>query len=147
MIQTCWDLGGDPVYAELNLRRWAHMLGYGGHFLSKSRRYSTTLTALRQVRRDYCTGHTLARAGVDRSTPVVRVSAGEAVDDVEVPSGALDGDLVVVVGDWRYDSHGHSPGDRMWAASVAEGIAENRRLAREARWDLAGDDDFDWEAA
>jgi hypothetical protein len=24
MIQTCWDLGGDPVYAELNLRRWAH---------------------------------------------------------------------------------------------------------------------------
>ena len=35
----------------------------------------------------------------------------------------------------------------MWARSVAEGIAENRRLAREARWDMAGDDDEDWEAA
>ena len=31
------------------LRRWAHMLGFGGHFSTKSRRYSTTLGALRRV--------------------------------------------------------------------------------------------------
>ena len=27
---------------EGRLCKWAHMLGYGGHFLTKSRRYSTT---------------------------------------------------------------------------------------------------------
>ena len=29
---------------------WAHMLGFGGHWSTKSRRYSTTLTALRRAR-------------------------------------------------------------------------------------------------
>ncbi|MGH3430434.1 MAG: replication initiator, partial [Mycobacteriales bacterium] len=33
------------------LRRWAHVVGYGGHFLTKSQRYSTTFTALRNARR------------------------------------------------------------------------------------------------
>lgn len=31
MIQTAWDLGGRPEYADLNLRRWAHMLAFRGH--------------------------------------------------------------------------------------------------------------------
>ena len=39
-------------YAELELRRWAHMLGFRGHFLTKSRRYSTTFRAIRTERRD-----------------------------------------------------------------------------------------------
>jgi hypothetical protein len=51
-----------------------------------------------------------------------------------------------VVGAWRYHSRGHSPGERLWAASVAERIAESRRLAREARWDQA-EDDGNWETA
>ena len=29
------------------------MLGYGGHFATKSRRYSTTMRALRKARRDW----------------------------------------------------------------------------------------------
>ena len=33
--------------------RWADMLGFRGHFASKSRRYSTTLGRLRQARRDH----------------------------------------------------------------------------------------------
>ncbi|MEV8508113.1 replication initiator [Actinoplanes sp. NPDC051475] len=32
------------------LRRWAHMLGFGGHFLTKSRRYSVTFALLREQR-------------------------------------------------------------------------------------------------
>jgi hypothetical protein len=32
------------------LHRWAHMLGFGGHFLTKSRRYSITFNLLRQSR-------------------------------------------------------------------------------------------------
>ena len=31
-------------------RQWAHMLGYGGHFLTKSRRYSVTFGHLRGER-------------------------------------------------------------------------------------------------
>ena len=47
MIETCWQLGGLEQYEELNLRRWAHMLGFRGHFLTKSQRYSTTFRAIR----------------------------------------------------------------------------------------------------
>jgi hypothetical protein len=53
MISTAWELGGRHTYRRLGLRRWAHMLGYRGHFSTKSRAYSTTLAALRQVRSDY----------------------------------------------------------------------------------------------
>jgi hypothetical protein len=35
------------------LRQWAHMLGFGGHIVTKSRRYSTTYGERRQRRRDY----------------------------------------------------------------------------------------------
>src|SRR3954451_4463297 len=47
---------GKPVPDRLRYgrpRRWAHMLGFGGHFSTKSRRYSTTLTALRRTRKDW----------------------------------------------------------------------------------------------
>ena len=35
------------------LRRWAHMLGFGGHFLTKARRYSVTFQLLRDTRIAY----------------------------------------------------------------------------------------------
>ncbi|KAB1909012.1 plasmid replication initiator protein [Micromonospora sp. AMSO1212t] len=35
------------------LRRWAHMLGFGGHFLTKARRYSVTFRLLRETRATY----------------------------------------------------------------------------------------------
>jgi hypothetical protein len=35
------------------LRRWTHMLGFGGHFATKSRRYSTTHKHLRAARREW----------------------------------------------------------------------------------------------
>lgn len=44
-------LGRQPATAALGLRRWAHMLGYGGHCLTKSHHYSTTMAALRAARR------------------------------------------------------------------------------------------------
>jgi hypothetical protein len=53
MITTAWDLADQPAYDGLNLRRWAHMLGFRGHFLTKSHRYSTTFTALRRQRRTW----------------------------------------------------------------------------------------------
>lgn len=48
MIRTAWSLGARPEMADFRLRAWAHMLGFRGHFSTKSRRYSTTLGALRE---------------------------------------------------------------------------------------------------
>jgi hypothetical protein len=53
LVWACWELGGRPGLGGLRLRKWAHMLGFGGHFASKSRRYSTTLGALRRARVAY----------------------------------------------------------------------------------------------
>ncbi|MDB5910652.1 MAG: hypothetical protein JWP34_4766, partial [Massilia sp.] len=51
LVEACWRLGEHPDYE--GLRRWAHMLGFGGHFLTKARRYSITFTALRAARATY----------------------------------------------------------------------------------------------
>jgi hypothetical protein len=53
LIRAAWHLGSHTSPDFQALRRWAHMLGYRGHFATKSRRYSTTLRALRQARADY----------------------------------------------------------------------------------------------
>ncbi|WP_239376398.1 replication initiator [Frankia sp. Cj5] len=52
LVETAWELGGRPHLADLGLRRWAHTLGFGGHWMTKSRTYSTTLGALRAARAD-----------------------------------------------------------------------------------------------
>jgi hypothetical protein len=46
MITTAWQLGN-------RYRAWAHMLGYSGHPLTKSRRYSVTFGQLRAARTDH----------------------------------------------------------------------------------------------
>ena len=57
LIRAAWHLGSHAHPDFRALRRWAHMLGYRGHFATKSRRYSTTLRALRQARADYRRHH------------------------------------------------------------------------------------------
>ena len=51
LIAACWKIGAHPGYASL--RRWAHMLGFGGHFLTKARRYTIRFRDLRQARITY----------------------------------------------------------------------------------------------
>ena len=53
-VRTAWRLGGPH-------RRYAHCFGYGGHFLTKSRHYSTTFSALRGARKDWRVGHRVRR--------------------------------------------------------------------------------------
>jgi hypothetical protein len=48
IVETAWSLGADPELGRL--RRWAHALGYTGHLMTKSRRYSTTFLRLRAAR-------------------------------------------------------------------------------------------------
>ena len=49
-IAECIRLSKLPGLADLRLAAWAHMLGFRGHFSTKSRTYSTTLGALRADR-------------------------------------------------------------------------------------------------
>ena len=53
LIDTCWRLGTVPGLDALRLRAWAHLLGFRGHTSTRSRRYSTTLAALRAERTEY----------------------------------------------------------------------------------------------
>ncbi|WP_225850948.1 replication initiator [Streptomyces sp. HPF1205] len=53
LIRTAWTLGARKDLEHLRLRAWAHMLGFRGHFSTKTRHYSTTLGALRTARADY----------------------------------------------------------------------------------------------
>jgi hypothetical protein len=57
LVRTCWALGGRRGLAGLGLRRWAHMLGYGGHCTTKSRHYSVTFAVLRATRRTWNARH------------------------------------------------------------------------------------------
>src|SRR5829696_3481076 len=75
MARCAWNLATRPHLRELRLRRWAHALGFRGHCFTKSRRYSTTFTRLRQARHE----HQLRRAhGGERRDPCGRpMSDGE----------------------------------------------------------------------
>jgi hypothetical protein len=118
LIEACWELDGD--YPERLLARWSHMLGFRGHFSTKSRRYSTTLGALRQVRADY-------RARQERQAR----GLPEDLDDTEGST--------LVLAHWTYAGHGHTPGESWLAQSIARDIKQDRQLARELRTELEGD--------
>ena len=57
LIATCLRLGKLPELADLRLAAWAHMLGFRGHFSTKSRHYSTTFGALRAERAQHQRDH------------------------------------------------------------------------------------------
>ncbi|MFD8719616.1 replication initiator [Streptomyces sp. NPDC059629] len=107
LMGTCWRLGGLAELEHLRLRTWAHSLGYRGHILTKSRRYSTTYGALREERADHRRGDT---------KPV-------------------DGPDMVTESAWRYVGSGHTPGAAGLALGIAEDHARSLQLAREARED------------
>jgi hypothetical protein len=49
LVETAFALGRSEEHAACG--RWAHMFGFAGHVLTKSRRFSTTFGALRRARR------------------------------------------------------------------------------------------------
>ncbi|MEU7296113.1 replication initiator protein RepSA [Streptomyces exfoliatus] len=119
LMEACMDL--DAAYPDRRLRAWAHMLGFRGHFSTKSRRYSTTLGALRQVRADY-------RAHQQRT-------ALGLPDPDEHPESTL-----LVVAHWAYAGHGATPGESWLAANIRRDLQHNREHAREIRTELDTDD-------
>jgi hypothetical protein len=94
LIAECLRLGSVGELADLRLAEWAHMLGFRGHFSTKSRRYSTTLGALRAARIDHNHEITTGRLPL------------------------LDEDSVLVIADWRYVGHGLTPGEALLTAAL-----------------------------
>ena len=105
IMRTAWELGGRQECDALNLRRWCHMLAFRGHFLSKSKAYSTTFKQIRGDRRRFRLEEALAELGVTE-------------------------DSVTVINHWDMTSVGHrTPEER----EIAEGIAQRRRQLRQQR--------------
>ncbi|MEZ0492365.1 replication initiator [Kineococcus sp. TBRC 1896] len=116
---------GGPKY--LPLAKWAAMLGFRGHFSTKSRRYSTTLGRLRSARkrwsvqqlRDRLTGRTTSSLDHDAT-----------VEPPEVEDSTL------VVSSWSLDGIGWlTAGDAALAATAAAQArewADDRARARRA---------------
>jgi hypothetical protein len=115
LIHACWSLGGHIPGLRLaeqdsrpykRLRRWAHMLGFGGHFLTKSRRYSITFRVLRERRTTWRREHADTAAQHDDETTVVITN------------------LVYVGAGWL------TPGDALLANTAAALARERQRIGR-----------------
>ncbi|MCC4267008.1 MULTISPECIES: replication initiator [Microbacterium] len=94
------------------LHRWDGMLGFRGHFSTKSRRYSVTLGSLRGARRTWRLKHLLAKTK---------------------PTEEINPDEVLVIGSWAYAGMGWlTDGDKALAREAAD-------AARQWRHDRARD--------
>jgi hypothetical protein len=91
------------------------MLGFRGHWQTKSRRYSVTMTVLRRARAEYAKRRR-AREGVPLD------AWGRPEDD----------ELVETVATWAYAGRGYQTEGEAWLAlSAAARARERRRIARE----------------
>jgi hypothetical protein len=116
LIEACWRLGrpgvadppkkgNEPPYKKL--RRWAHMLGFGGHFSTRSQAYSTTLRALREARVTWRREH------------------HRSVDHTDEETTLVVGTLTYAGTGWR------TLGDALLASTAAAKAREHREVARE----------------
>ena len=101
-IAECLRLGKLPQLKELRLAGWAHMLGFRGHFSTKSRAHSTTLGSLRADR----AAHQRAYATATGLLP------------------DLDSDTTLVINDWHFAGRGH-----LLVAALAADILSHAPLA------------------
>ena len=108
LVATAWELGEQADTEALRLQQWAHTCGFRGHFLTKSRRYSTTFAALRDERQRW------------------RIS--QRPQDVETR------DLEEIeLREWTFEGSGYrTAGDVCLARTVEEQLAMGRWLSRDA---------------
>jgi hypothetical protein len=114
MVRCAWEMATRPHLRHLRLRRWAHALGFRGHCFTKSRRYSTTFTRLRQARHE----HQLRRAhSGERRDPWGRPMSNGACAERRR---------------WAFTGTGYRTLGDAWLAETAGARArERRRVARE----------------
>jgi hypothetical protein len=107
LVETAWRLGEQEDTSKFRLQPWAHTCGFRGHFLTKSRRYSTTFGELRAERQRW----RLAQRPPDAEEP--------GPDDIELH-------------EWTFEGSGYqSAGDVSLARNVEEELRAGRMLARE----------------
>ena len=104
----------DPEGPYEQLHRWDGMLGFRGHFSTKSRRYSVTLGSLRGARRTWRLKHLLAKTR---------------------PNDEIGPDEVLVIGSWSYAGMGWlTDGDQALATEAADAARHWRQQrARDRR--------------
>lgn len=101
MAVTAWQLADHPALSDLRLRAWAHQLGYRGHWLTKSRHWSTTFGELRARRQRW----RLAQLGI------------------------TDDQLKRRYAEWEHQGIGHlTPGDA-WLVASANRYRQQQRPA------------------
>lgn len=118
-------IGNTP--ALVGIDRWLHTLGYRGHITTKSRRYSTTMSALRSQRAQWSRQNNTKHVVDQHAQPQISEDIG-----------------------WEFDRAGHATvGDRVLAVSASlrhidarlEGLAERHRQVGDKHWDPAGECD------
>ncbi len=107
------------------LGKWVHMLGFRGHFATKSRRYAITLGAIRRSRRR---GQALiAQANAEGRTIELAAMETELLAD-EVAGTTL------VIGNWQYAGSGwNTEGERALAIAAAARAREYDRERADQR--------------
>ncbi|MFB6556890.1 replication initiator, partial [Streptomyces sp. NPDC056405] len=98
MIRTAWTLGGRRDLEDLRLRAWAHMLGFRGHFSTKTRHYSTTLGALRTARAEW--------------------QRLQAQPNPPGPAPTATDETTLVLSHWTFAGTGFTPGESWLAATL-----------------------------
>jgi hypothetical protein len=107
ILRTIVTVSAEAGYTEI--MAWIHTLGYRGHVVSKSRQFSTTMTALRERRRTW-------RKSQIRDTL-------SAIAETRIPNPIP----------WQFQRLGHvSLGDRVLVVSAASRAQEARIAARQA---------------
>jgi hypothetical protein len=115
MVETAWQLGDLPEFDHLHLHRYAHALGYGGQFLTKSQRYSSTFANLRAERAQWREARRLR---------------GVAPPEQDSSTDAITSDWDVVGIGWA------SRGEARFAEDRWQQRLEDIRLANEDRYSL-----------
>ena len=115
-MREAFTLGCDPGLAERRFGAYAHAIGYRGHCLTKSRRYSTTFKALRKAREQHVREQLLARSQDPAQRAIAEADPADRITS------------------FSYAGRGHlTSADAFLAASAAARARENRRIAREER--------------
>ena len=107
LVDKAWELGEHPNIEALRLHQWAHTCGFRGHFLTKSRRYSTTFAALRVERQPW------------------RIAQGQPDADVPDPEK-------IEIREWTFEGSGYrTAGDVCLARNMEENLRAGQIAARE----------------
>jgi hypothetical protein len=114
-LRAAFRLADDPAVSDRRFGRHAHVFGFCGHCLTKSRRYSTTFKALRQARERHVHEELLERSQDASQRALAEIAKGERVAS------------------FRYVGQGHlTTADAYLAASAAARARDKRQAALDA---------------